>query len=590
MKKFLAMLLVILMLMTSFALAEVQTVEIMGVGTFEVDPETWPEFDYHNYTQFPLVEDGSASISMVMPRNETYGVDPDQNWFWTWLQKASGVKLEIEQVMSSAVGDRKTIMLGTGDIPDVLYNMGITPVEIQQYGVGENLFMPLNEYINEDVMPNLSAWIAKDPTILPSITASDGNIYALPYLSMKTQPGADGPFFIDEAKLNEINLAVPTTLDELNTVLYAMKEKYGTNFYPLGGGWDAGNPIYYIINALGYLSTREVNGFTQDGTCIALRNGEAVIPAGDADFVEVLKLMKQYYDDGIISPDFFTLDATTVKGQIAAKEVGVYSGKLGAPYSFTANGFASGSEFFADWTSIIPLTSEWNDVHQYASSAGISIGGFVVSAAAADPELICRLADFYYGDAGLTAMWFGPRALTEDTLGMCEGFIYVNDGSAKDYRLDHQEDNSIAIHSVGSGSLCVGANREPLTMDFPNQGVFRMWMFGLDTSGMETWEELYANQSNGDCYARTKWLKNVTPYLTDGFPAIYFISADDTTTMTELTSVIKPYMQSEIAKFIAGKRDISEFDAYLEELNAMGFQDLLGFYKTIYANYQAALK
>lgn len=584
MKKIIALFIVALMLVSSAAMAEVHTVDIMGKGTFEVDTDTWPEFDYHDYTQFPLVEDGSASISLIVPRNETFGVDPDQNWFWTWLQKASGVKIEIEQVMESAKAERRSIMLATGDIPDVLYNMGISAADIQQYGVGEGLFMPLNDYITPEIMPNLCAWIEKDSAILPTITSSDGNIYALPYLSMKEQPGADGPFFIDQSKLAELGMDVPKTLDELNTVLYAMKEKYGDDFYPLGGSWNKGNIIYYIANAMGYLSRR------QDCTEVALRSGEAVIPAGDPTFVEVLKLMKQYYDDGIISPDYFSLDETTVKGQIASKQVGVYAGDLGSPYSFVNNGFVSGSSFFADWTSIIPLTSEWNDTHQFAKSSGISIGGFVVSANAADPELICRLFDFAYGDFGLTALWFGPRAFTEDTLGMCEGFLYVNDGSNKDYRLDHQEDNQIAIYgTVSSGSLVFGANREPLTMDFPNQGVMRMWMFGLDTTGMDSWEGLYADQSNGDCYSRSRWLENVTPYLVNGFPSIYFVSADDTVTMSELNSVLKPYMQNQIARFITGKRDLAEFDTYLAELDGMGYQELVGYYKTIYANYVAAL-
>ena len=584
MKRVLGILLSVLLLFSSVAFADVTEVVIDGVGTFEVDPDTWPEFDYHDFTQFPLLSEGeSATITMVMPRDETYGVDPDQNWFWTWIQRASGVTLNIEQILKSAVSERLNIMLGTGDIPDVLFGMGLTTAQLVQFGVGESLFMPLNEYINEDVMPNLSAWVAQDAAILPALTATDGNIYSLPYLSMTAQPDA-GPYFIDIARLEELGIAIPTTLDELNEVLYAMKEKYGEDFYPLGGGWNAGNPIMYIMNAFGYLTR------FNDGTSVAIRNGEALIPAGDPTFVEVLKQMKQYYDDGILSPDFVSLSAETVKGQIAEKEVGIFSAELGWPYNFVTSGFQGGSDFTHDWDSIIPLTSDWNDKQQYPNKNGVSVGNFVVSAQAADPELICRLGDFWFGDAGLTYSWFGPRALVDDTFGMCQGFIYVNDGSNKDYRLDHPENNMIAIYSVGSGFLVVGANRQPLSQDFPNQGVFRMWMFGLDTTGLETWEGLYADQSNGDSHARTCFLKNVTPYLVDGFPSVYYISEEASVAMADLSSFIVPYMQTEMAKFITGQRDLSEYDAYLAELNGMGFGEWQQYYKDIYANYLSAME
>ena len=60
------------------------------------------------------------------------------------------------------------------------------------------------------------------------------------------------------------------------------------------------------------------------GAYPAVREGKAVIPAYDDTFVEFLKLMNQYYTDGLMSSDFFTIDQTTAFAQLAEDAVGTY--------------------------------------------------------------------------------------------------------------------------------------------------------------------------------------------------------------------------------------------------------------------------
>ena len=53
-------------------------------------------------------------------------------------------------------------------------------------------------------------------------------------------------------------------------------------------------------------------------------------------------------------------------------------------------------------------------------------------------------------------------------------------------------------------------------------------------------------------------------------------------------TILDPYIESEVAKFITGSRDLSEFSKFQEELKSMGIEELLGYYTEAYNNYLEA--
>ena len=46
--------------------------------------------------------------------------------------------------------------------------------------------------------------------------------------------------------------------------------------------------------------------------------------------------------------------------------------------------------------------------------------------------------------------------------------------------------------------------------------------------------------------------------------------------------VINEYANTEFAKFVTGKRSLSELDAYFDELDRLGAQELIGIYSEYY--------
>ena len=373
--------------------------------------------DHTAYSQFPLVADGEKlTVTVATPRNDTYGIDAEDMWFWIWSEQATGIDFEVEQIGDSAMNERKSLMLASADLPDMLFGIKLSAEELVKYGVGEGLFKDLTPFINEDVTPWLCKWLAEYPEAKALCTTPDGKMYTLPgflnfYLIL-----SNNALRYHEPTILDAGLGIPRTLDEFTAVMYAIKEK-NPDVNPLGGCEKSQDPRFFILNAFGYLCGLG-NG---SGNGVALKDGQAVIPAYDEEFIEVLKLLNQYYTDGIISPDFFTMDDTTLKAKVANLEMVSWS-----TAGYVAN---ADKEFFQQWSTFTPLTSAYNDVPMAMDGNKILSGGFSISSACDDgkAEILMRYVDFFFSDLGALYLWEVPAYNSADTLGIAGGYDVQGD-------------------------------------------------------------------------------------------------------------------------------------------------------------------
>ena len=536
--------------------------------------------DHTDYSQFPLVKDGeSMTITVAHRRSEKYGKDPEDTWFWVWSEQVTGIDFEVDQILTSAAEERKSLMFASGDLPDLIMGgVTLTTSELVRYGMGDGLLLDLTPYITPEIMPNLCKWVEEYPIGLAYCTTPDGKIYSLPgYQDIYVNADASPAMMINEVWAEEAGLdANPLTLDKFTELLYKFKELHPDG-YVLAGGEKHADPREFLKNAFGYLITTTTS--TVDP---ALRNGEVVIPAYDDTYVEYLKLMHQYYVDGIISPEFFTIEQTTNFAKLAEDSVGAYSGNvyLGIPEY----------EDYSKWVRITPLTSEYNDTPMSYIPNKYKYGGCMLSADVAPEkiEVILRYLDFFYSDLGGMYLWCGPAAGSADLIGMMGGYKTDDNGAAIWYDADGNQVDSQAVMEGDCGGLasCFGNRSHPLNKELFDQGV---------TNRPEMRTYYYSNGENivpytydpmfGHGYTAISVEANVLPYATNGYPFVTYYDEDTTLEITDLVTLLDPYVQAEEAKFITGVRDLSEFPKFQEELKNMGIETLLGYYTETYASY-----
>ena len=593
MKKILSIVLALMLLLAS-------------ATAFAVEPAGFnPNADLvGTYSQYPLVADGeSVTLKVMVPLNDSYAVSWEDQWFWKWWSEATGVTFEVEQVLSSARDQRKSLMFASGELPDLMLGITLSTQEMMQYGAAEKMLLSFKPYMTEEVMPNLKLLLDTYPVSLANITAADGEIYTMPfYVNQQNLNGESARVFIDQARLDAVGKALPETLDAFIETMYAFKEA-DPDCIPVGGSHTASNPSHYILNAMGFLGKGGNWGLD-----VTVRNGEAVIPAGDPLYKEFLTIMNKFYTDGIIAEDFFTADNTAVNAKMSEGKLGLIAN---VPFTITPN-----YEDWSHWTSVTPMTSQYSDTKQWLAYNTFSGGNVAVSADTEHAELICRLMDFFYSDIGYVYAWEGPFYGSSDTLGVVKGrYVEYDEENVNPYGMasskwiipevedgtyannyDYKYNHTPAVFGFGNNGIAVGLSRE-LGFDVSIGTAVHFKGVGFKTEEQynywcDHWKIPYENPAYYDVMTtegqfRNSMMENISPYEVTGFPAIVYYAEDAALEMADLTTTIEPYVTGEVAKFITGTRSLDEFDSYLSTLEGLGFYDLEQHYKDAYAAYLA---
>ena len=515
--------------------------------------------DYLNFDgELPLVKEGENLTLKIAVKAKADSGDPEDVWMWAFVKEKMNINVEIEQTLEP--DDYRALAFNSDNLPDVFLDMDITPVEMVSYGMEEKILISLTPYINETIMPSLSGIYEENPEWKERITCPDGNIYSLGLISSPSDVGAMPRLFLNGTWLQEAGMEIPTTLEAFTEMLQTFQSR-GADITPIGGGYESVNPCVLLLSAFGYV-TNDPQGLSP-----ALRNGKVVIPYGDKEvYGEYLRLMKDYYDKGYISQDFYTVDTTSVSGEIAAGKVGVIADP---PHLHL-------KETFTEWPAVKPLTSEYSQTPVwYASQGTITTGGFAVTDKCKYPELACRFADFFY--CHMYYAQYGPMAGSDDTLGMVCGWKI--DPSASGYAVydDFTNDPKYAGLTSNYTYRLAELNGWPSSSLGYEIGKYPE-MFALQ--GLE-YEEKF-DLTTGEGWYRAGVTDHLLPYAVMGYPQIAFYSQDAASKIADLKTVLDGYAETQSAQFITGARSLDELDDYFRTLESMEFSQYLSYYEDYY--------
>jgi len=566
MKKAMALLLSVLLILNLTACFGGET---EPENSYPVNIEDYPEY-LNLESAYPVIKDeyaGTIKLKVAIATTATGGNWEDL-WICQYLKEKYNVEFEVFNILDTALGDRKSLLMSSGELPDMMISMQFTNDEIYQYGMEQGLLLECDHYINETLTPNLYRYMQQSE-VSSTCTLPDGHVYSLPWI-FYDDPALYNATYINQEWLDALDVDMPTTLDEFVDVMYKMKEADlsglgSQNIYPFSGGMgQCGNSnAYFLLNALGYVTNNNY------GIEPAIRNGEVVIPAYDLDvYQEFLKLMHRFYEDGIIPKNIFTTNDTEQIAQLQNGAVGMYHDEV----------HATGYKNYKAWTAAQPLTSQWSSTAVTTTPNRVRAnGGFVISADTQYPELCMRIADLWYNNTtdDCRALWVGALIDTEWDL----GYAYTRwDNELQDLVTDEKRMQGLDVWTYIYQETIGFYPQWGAVEDEPSYKKHAESAEGGYFTGM-----VYSDE-DAEGYARLTTQRNVVPYASETFPTIFYVDADTMIELTDLRTVIEPYVQEEVAKFILGRREIndSEIAKFKSELESMGIQRLLDIYKEIY--------
>lgn len=531
------------------------------------------ELDWLNTTGgLPIVKEGTEkTLSIYVLQTIDHGA-PEESWLYRYLTEEMNINLEFTTFTSENQAEFLSLAFVGDSLPDIIIGGNFSTTDLMKYGVNEGQLLDLAPYINDTYMPNLTSLYTEHPSYRSYVTDTNGHVWSLGYISNDKERGRIDRAFLNYDWLEECGLPVPTTLDDFIETMRIFKEK-GLCDYPIGGSFALENPGQYIMNALGYV------GNDANGNSICLRDGEVVYPAADCErFGDFLKVMNQLYTEGLIHPDFYTMDSSTTKAFIA-EGTGFISQ---APFVYVSD--------YDQYWGAVPLTSQWNDTAQWPNSSwALSSGAAVVTSACDEPELAAKFLDFFYDSDNYDRSIEGPLSSETDILyDMVSGREIKEDGSILYPDIEANPDayantNDYLFKHVGiwqAGSIGYAG----FTFDQPANG----YPGEPDLTQYKDPSVLRKELPNGEKAFRIGLQTTLSNYVNvERYPTVYF-DADIGTELDNLKTTMWEYAQQEIAKFVTGTRPLTdkELEDYFDTLDDLGAQE----YVKVYADYYESIQ
>src|SRR5690606_29174263 len=107
--------------------------------------------------------------------------DFETNEFTKWFEEKTNVHIDWEIAPAKNGKEKLNLVMTSGDYPDVILNMNVTPTEQLIYGQ-QGIYLALNDYI-EKYGTETKKMFSNFPKIKKAITAPGGKIYALPRIN-----------------------------------------------------------------------------------------------------------------------------------------------------------------------------------------------------------------------------------------------------------------------------------------------------------------------------------------------------------------------------------------------------------------------
>lgn len=308
----------------------------------------------------------------------------ESNLMYQKLEELTNVHVDWTIVSKSDLATRKSLMWASGDLPDVIY--GVSNDEVLTYSALGAL-LPVDEY--KEYMPNFYAAMndGRNDGIEKMLTLDDGHIYALPAIGLAYYTTGAG-VFINQKWLDNLNLEMPTTVEELEKVLIAFRDGD-----PNSNGIQDEIPMTFDWNN----QSRASMVYAWFGVMPELWIREGVVKYGPGmeDYKTMVKYFANLYAQGLIDKEIFTQNGSTytAKGSINPSVYGVLTG--------WRKGLYLGDHNYDDYVTMpVQISSET----ELSGAARTHMGEgrewtfnrAVVTSTCEEPELVCKWLDIFY--------------------------------------------------------------------------------------------------------------------------------------------------------------------------------------------------
>lgn len=245
----------------------------------------------------------------VFDRGNAGGTAPDNNYWTAWIQENFGdprnITIEWCVIPRSEEVAKLNILMASGEAPDICFTY--TESVAANYVAQEGLY-ELSDLLDK-YGPNIKALLGEK---VINAGRFNGGLYAIPARRVVI---ADQGIFIREDWVEKLGMEMPTTKEELLTVLRAFRDN------DMNGNGDTTDEIPWAVGSDLTMGGLFQLSFLKDLSDRSL----ACIPRPMSDgYKDYALFLNQMYNEGLLSPDFALDKADLLFNDITAGKAGVY--------------------------------------------------------------------------------------------------------------------------------------------------------------------------------------------------------------------------------------------------------------------------
>lgn len=499
----------------------------------------------------PVLADETVKLTIAIP--DLVNVeDYNTNEMTLQIEEELGVDLEFIVYPSTDYETKLNLMINSGDtLPDIIFDNRSRFKSATIYAwAQEGALQPLTKYYQDpELSPNIhKTFETKLGDWRPMVMMPDGEIYQVPAYYQSVGNEQEAKLFIDMTILKKLNLAVPTTTDELADVLRAVVKNNPDMIGVAGyGGLNRSAWFDYFMNSFVYSDSEMDFMKVEDGTVSFSYTCEA--------WKEGIKYIKSLIDEGLIAKESLTQDRTQWINMINSCPI------FGLCYIAPSDLMDERKNVFE---SIEPMTGP-QGVKFARYRPTTPAGGMVVTADCQNPDEAFRFGDLLtrldwtitnrWGQRGQDWDWFEDYVKTLDnyddskwsaTIPGCERLIIVYDDAT----------------FWGSGNMQNRAwmNSGSAVRDYTVAGGR---VINIDTVTPYT---LHMAES----------YQQYPPFYPKEYISMLMYTAEENEVMAEILANLKTYISLTNSNWLLGNTDIdAEWDAFQAELQKIGIDRAL---------------
>ena len=506
------------------------------------------EADVQGFTYpFPANADGSH-VTVSMNKNDfvradvpSYTViDGKSYYFWDVLEEKTGIHIDFIGSESNAqsTSEAANLLIVSGEFPDIWRVNWINHPGGPTGAMTDGIILNLSE--NAEFCPNLMAYAQANADINKMIVNDDGDLYCFPFIIDCPGIGyvGTGPV-IRSDWLEEQNMKTPVTIEDWTTALRVFKDQYNCT-----SGLSFESRWLWLDYAAASLTSAWQTAFPfyiMDGT---VKFGP--LEEGYRGFVQQ---MADWYAEGLLDPDFASVDKSTVQAKFANSESGITIQQD----SNVENGLLAnkGTGFMAAPLPV-PVLKE-GDPQMFGHLVPKYDGRFSLSVAPGkNQEAAMRLCDYMYSEEGQMLCAYGTEGITytTDQNGEFAGFTDI---------ITNNSQTEEAPSSIRS-------------------------QFAL-------WNNWASPQRDASIF-KSDFIKGLVSVWRENdmekhyYPAVTH-TPEEVSLISEVYGDIETYCKESIIQFILGTQSMDSWDAFTERLKTLGMDAVISAKQEAYNRFNA---